>query len=185
MTRFDTTGFTLVEVMVSVLLIAVGLGSIFAVNSESAHTLRAARQAAVASQILQQRIEVIRNRTWAEISSAGALTTILQKATESEKELPGSFSEVIAVSPVVGSESGPQGDGTATFRVRRESGGARVEVDGDLSSYPTLLVQSAVRWTDRGRQYERSQRSIICRAGLTRSGIFGSTLGRVRTASAP
>lgn len=169
---------TLVEVMVSVLLIVVGLGSIFAVNSESAHTLRRAREASVASLILQQRIESMRTRQWAEISSAPALAALMQQGTDSDQELPGFFGEVVTVSVVEGSDEGPKSS-AQSFRVRRENQTVFVDATGDLSKFPTLLVQSSVKWKDRGRFLERTQRSIICRAGLTRSGIFGSATGRM------
>lgn len=172
--------FTLVEVLIASLLVCVGIGSIVAMNAESLHTLRAARQAAVASQLLQQRVEQMRNLPWAHTANATALAELVRTATASEQEFAGEISETIDVSPLLGSERGPEPAGSLMFRVSRRGADVRIERDGDLALFGTLLVESTVRWIDRGRPAERSQRCVICRAGLTRSGIFGGSLGRVR-----
>lgn len=171
-------GFTLVEVLVSSLLICIGLGSILAINTKTVHTLRATRQAAVASQVLQQRIEALRDRPWPQMASSEALAQAMTTPTGSECELAGGkVDEVLSVSSIKPSDTGPA-KGVDSFRVRRKDGAVTVEQAADLSSEASLLVISTVTWKDPSGSHTRSLRTIICRAGLTRSGIFGSGLGR-------
>lgn len=61
---------TLIEAMIAATLSALFLGSLFAMNSSSMATLRMAREAACASQILQQRIEELRIANWHQITDA-------------------------------------------------------------------------------------------------------------------
>src|SRR4051812_13398194 len=77
----------MIEVMVAALLIAVSIGSIATMNVRSLHTLRASREAAASSQVLQQRIEMIRDRNWAEVASSTAIASLLTRPTFSEAEL--------------------------------------------------------------------------------------------------
>src|SRR6266478_5478474 len=79
--------FTIMEVLVATLLISIAMGSIMAMNSKAIHTLRATLQTAASSQVLQQRIEMIRARPWPEFASAPAMAVLMNMPTESEKEL--------------------------------------------------------------------------------------------------
>lgn len=176
--RSYCAGFTLVEVLVSSLLICIGLGSILAINTKTVHTLRATRQAAVASQVLQQRIEALRDRPWPQMASSEALAQAMATPTGSECELAGGkVDEVLSVSSIMPSATGPA-KGVDSFRVRRKDGVVTVEQAADLSNEASLLVISTVTWKDPSGAHTRNLRTIICRAGLTRSGIFGSALGR-------
>ncbi|MEQ1861519.1 MAG: prepilin-type N-terminal cleavage/methylation domain-containing protein [Chthoniobacteraceae bacterium] len=170
--------FTLLEVMVAMLMICIALGSILALNTRSAHTLRATRQTAAASQVLQQRVEAIRSKVWPEISNSTMLAALMRTATESERELAGTgIVEVVSVSPELPTATGPR-EGLGTFRVRRQGGAAIIDQAGDLGAEHTLLIESTITWTDPHGSRERTLKTIVCRAGLTRSGIFGSEVGR-------
>lgn len=173
------------EVMVSALLITAGLGSVLAINAKTVHTLRATRQAAVASQVLQQRVEMLRDKPWPQIANAAALGNTMRVATESESELAGGkIDEVLNISAVTQSDAGPT-SASRSFQVRRKDGAVQVEQDGDLGSEPSLLISSSITWKDPSGVHQRNLCTIICRAGLTRSGIFGSGLGRPTTSTAP
>lgn len=177
--------FTLAEVLVSALLICVGLGSILTLYTRTVHTLRATRQAAVASQVLQQRIETLRDRPWAAMSSAAALAQVMAAPTASERELAdGRIDEALTVSAVVSSSSGPA-KGDRSFKVRRQDGVVTIEQADDLGGEHTVLIVSTLKWRDASGPHERSIRTILCRSGLTRAGIFGSALGRPTTTSPP
>jgi Tfp pilus assembly protein PilE len=170
-------GFTIVEVLVSALLILTGLASIMAMNAKSIHTLRSTQQALASSLMLQQRVETIRRKVWPEISNATALAALMQAPTESEKELSalGLTESVKVTVPEVSAEGFVEGP--RSFSVRRQRGVARVEVAGDFGQEPTLLFTSMITWQDAHGPHQRQLRTVICRAGLTRSGIFGSELG--------
>jgi len=65
----------------------------------------------------------------------------------------------------------------ASFSVWRQHGTAYIESRGDFGNEPTLLFASYVTWCDRDGRHLRYLRTLVCRAGLTRSGVFGSSLG--------
>ena len=175
----------MVEVLVAALLILVALGSILAMNTRSIHLLRATRQAVASSQMLQQRIEAIRNKPWPEISNATAFAVLLRLPTDSEKELADTAcTEFITVS-VPDALGGPAA-GARAFSLQRLRGVVSVIADADLGAEPMLLVNASLQWRGVHGTQQRMLRTIVCRNGLTRSGVFGSTLGRPEAApSAP
>jgi hypothetical protein len=167
---------TMVEVMVAMVLVTLALGDIFAMTAHGLNTLRCSRQVAAGSRVLQQRIEMIRARPWPEISNAEALAILARKATESEEELANAgFVEKIAVS--VPPAPGTVGPATGTFSVLRQRGTVRIVNDGDLGSERLLLVEVTVSWQNVRGEQQRQLRTLVCRTGLTRSGIFGSEFG--------
>jgi hypothetical protein len=176
--RAAAKAFTIVEVLVSAVLILLALGSILAINTKSMHTLRATRQAAASSQILQQRVEAIRGKPWPEISNSAILKDLIERPAESEKELADfNLTEFINVSVPATTEAGAM-DAGESFSIRRQNGRVRVITPGDFGKETTLLFESTISWRDVQGSHERKLRTIICRAGLTRSGVFGSSLGR-------
>ncbi len=176
--RLRHAGFTIMEVMVAALLIAISMASIMTINVKSIHTLRASREAAASSQVLQQRIEMIRDRTWTEVSSADALAALLTTPAQSEAELSDAhFSEALKVTVPLASPTGPV-ESARTFSVHRADGVASVDAPGDFSAEPTLLFEGTVVWHDPSGLHHRSLRTVVCRAGLTRSGVIGSVIGR-------
>jgi type II secretory pathway pseudopilin PulG len=177
-TRADANAFTILEVLVAAFLIALAMGSIMAINTHAVQTLRATRQAAASSQVLQQRIEMVRGKPWPEVSSSAALQVLMSTATESEKELTDAqMIETVKVTVPVPSPNGPTAGATA-FSVRRQNGVASADIPLDLGVQPALLFEGSLTWHDPHGLHRRFVRSMICRAGLTRSGIFGSPLGR-------
>src|SRR5258708_6513737 len=83
----DQSGVTIIEVLTSALLIFLGLGAIFAMNTQSMQILRSTRLLANGSQILQERMENLRSRPWPEVANAPALAQLLRTPAPSEKEL--------------------------------------------------------------------------------------------------
>jgi len=163
------SGVTIVEVLVAALLIFLALGSTLAMNTRSIHVLRSTRQAVASSQMLQQRIEAIRNKPWPEISNATALAKLMRVPTDSESELAdNACTEFISIS--VPDALGGEAAGARAFSLMRQRGIVTVTEDGDLGAESMLLVNVTLQ--------QRLLRTILCRSGLTRSGLFGSTLGR-------
>lgn len=184
-TSHRARAFTILEVLAAAALIAIAMGSIMAINTHAVHTLRATRQAAASSQVLQQRVEMIRARPWPEVSSSDALTRIMSTATESEKELTDAhMTETLKVIVPEASIDGPTASATA-FSVRRQNGAASADQALDLGTQPTLLFEGTLTWRDVHGVHARTLRTMICRAGLTRSGIFGSPLGRAGGSAPP
>ena len=173
-------GFSIVEVMIATALVSVGLGSIAAMAAKTMHTLRSTQQVAASSHVLQQRIETIRGKAWPEISNAAALALLLRVPTESEAEFPdGTLAERITVRVPDTAAANLAADARA-FTVRRQHGTAHADDGGDFGDEPMLLFESLVTWRDADGEHQRTLRTIVCRTGLTRSGVFGSALGRPR-----
>lgn len=89
--------FTLVDVMAAVLLIAIALAGVFAANARAMSVLRSAKQAAVASKCLQQRIEQVRNYNWTQVTDTQSMLDLYATPPLPSIELPG-FSERVIIS---------------------------------------------------------------------------------------
>jgi len=177
-------GVTIIEVLISAVLIFIGLGSIFAMNTQSIELLRATHLTAASTQIVQERVETLRSRPWPEISNAQALALVMQTAAQSESELNApNLTETITMSvPQTG--NGDVTTGAQIFQVQRQNGTTRILQDGDFGTQPLLLADLWLQWGNAPRMQQRKLRVIICRTGLTRSGIFGSAFGRPQSPAA-
>lgn len=163
--------------MASALLIFLGLGAIFSLNTRSLQILRKTRQYATASQVLQERVELMRSHSWPDVSRAGMLATLLQAPAASGADLADAdpMEDIIVTIP---DTPGQPAGNAPYFEVRRWHGKANVVYDGDLSTSPVLLVSASISWLAGGDAQQRSVRTVVARNGLTRSGIFGSAVGR-------
>jgi Tfp pilus assembly protein PilV len=178
-------GFTMVEVLLSAILISITMGSILSMNVRSIHALRASRDASASSQMLQQRIESLRKRGWTEVSSSAGLARLMATATQSEPELSDSnVVETVKVSAPEATSAGPVAAANS-FSVRRSHRTVVVEESGDLSQEATLFFEATIVYRDRTGVHRRSLRNIVCRAGLTRFGLYGSVLGRPGSSAPP
>ena len=72
-----TRGTTLIEVTFAACISAFFLGSLFTMNMTGMNTIRSAREAGCASQILQQRLEAMRIANWHQITDANWVRTNL------------------------------------------------------------------------------------------------------------
>ncbi len=185
---FRSGAFTLAEVMVCILLIVLSMGSILMMNLRSAKILRASREVAAASQMLQQRVEMARDRSWSEVASSQALAALMQTATDSEPEMSASnVSERMTVTVPKATADGLV-ETDRSMSILRSAGKVSVEKSGDFTAEPTLLFEGTATWRDTAGVHQRVLRTVICRFGLTRSGIVGTVIGRPgsqRTSSAP
>src|SRR3989475_1523101 len=75
--RTDQAAFALVECTIATAVSALFLGSLFLMNSSAMDTIQMAREAACASQVLQQRIESMRIANWHQVTDATWLLTNL------------------------------------------------------------------------------------------------------------
>ena len=175
----------MIEVLVAALLIFLSLGGIFAMNARSVHILRTTRQVTASSLMAQQRLETIRSKAWPEFTSGAALAQLMRTPAESEKELSDSSPvETITLSVPAGMAASSPAGPTA-LKVQRRDGVVRVVSPGDMGLEPMILVSATVQWQGLGGVQERTRRTVIYRSGLTRSGIFGSAIGRPSAPVAP
>ena len=168
--RPGTRGFTLVDVMAAVLVIALSLGALFTANSRAMGLLKSAKQAAVASKCLQQRIEQIRNYNWTQVTDATAMQDLYTTPPLPSAELPG-FSEQVTVSaftPATSSDgSASPGPTGAQLQITRNNAGtvALVSDSVDLGSQPTVRVNVQITWPGPGGTSRLRETSVIIANG--------------------
>ncbi|EDY17980.1 hypothetical protein CfE428DRAFT_4410 [Chthoniobacter flavus Ellin428] len=183
-TSVRQSGVTIIELLASALLIFMGLGAIFAMNTESLRILYSTRMLANGSQVLQERMEAMRNHPWPEVANAQALARLFQTPTSSQGDLGStSVTELVTVS-IPDTPDAPKTD-NSSFQVRRHNGTVTVVQSADLTAQPLLLVDMSIIWQEHDGTKQRALRTIIGRTGLTRSGIFGSAFGRPVTTNSP
>lgn len=170
-------GVTIIEVMVSAVLIFLGLGSIYSLNTQSLRILRKTRQYSAASQILQERVEMLRNQPWPQVARAQSLAALFQPAAVSGQDLADADPQEDIFITLPDTPSRPVTN-PASFEVLRTHGAAQVIHDGDFSAEPLLLIELTITWRDAQGLSQRRIQTIVARSGITRTGIFGSALGR-------
>jgi hypothetical protein len=173
----DENGVTIIEVLASALLIFLGLGAIFAMNTQSLEILRSTRLLASGSQVLQERMETLRNLPWPEVANSQALAQIYATPAPSQADLANA-SLVESVVVTVPSTPGAPNPPSNSFSLRRKNGTVHILQSADLTGQPLLLVDMILTWQERTNTKQRELRTIIYQNGLTRSGIFGSAFGR-------
>lgn len=184
-TSVGQSGVTIIEVLASALLIFMGLGAIFAMNTESLRILYSTRMLANGSQILQERMEAMRNHPWPEVANAQALAKLFQTPTSSQSDLGSTTSITELVTVSIPSTPGTPTTDNSSFQIRRRNGTVTVLQSADLTAQPLLLVDMSVIWQEHDGTKQRELRTIIGRTGLTRSGIFGSAFGRPAITNPP
>jgi hypothetical protein len=175
------SGVTIIEVLASALLIFLGLGGIFAMNTQSLEILRSTRLLANGSQVLQERMETLRTLPWPEVADAQALAESVYATPAPSAAEFGSTNLVETVIVSVPNTPGQPSPDSNTFGLRRKSGVVHIMQAGNFTSQPLLLVDMTLTWQDRENSKQRELKTIIYRSGLTRSGIFGSAFGRPAT----
>lgn len=131
--RIAVSGTTLIEAMIAATLSALFLGSLFAMNSSSMATIKMARDAACASQVLQQRIEGLRIANWHQITDAAWLRdNLLNKDAAGASQLK-NISETLMLIPYGSSTPG-------NTKLIRSGGQTTIE-----NQSSTLLTENAVK----------------------------------------
>lgn len=162
--RLPQHGSTLIEAAIAAAIAALFLGSLFTMNTSTMGTIKAARETAWASQILQQRVEAMRIANWHQITDADWILANLLNA-----DAPGSnglknLSETLILVPY-GSTS------TATTELTRTSGSCSI-----TSRNSSLLTENAVKivWTvnfigsPNDRAYSRQTVAIVAKGGVAK-----------------
>jgi Tfp pilus assembly protein PilV len=167
--RPGTRGFTLVDVMAAVLVIALSLSALFAANSRAMGLLKSAKQAAVASKCLQQRIEQIRNYNWTQVTDAVAMQDLYASPPLPSAELPG-FSEQVTISaftPTTTSGAASAAPSGALLQIARNSAGtvSLVSDSVGLVGGTTVRVDVQITWPGPGGITRMRETSVILANG--------------------
>lgn len=94
-----TNGSTLVEATLAACVSALFLGSLFTMNMAAMKSIRTAREAACASQVLQQRIESMRIANWHQITDADWISANLMNTEADGSESLTATTETLTLVP--------------------------------------------------------------------------------------
>ena len=131
------SGFALIECSIAGAVSALFLGSLFLMNSSAMDTIQMAREAACASQVLQQRVESLRIANWHQVTDASWLMTNLLNSDAPGANQLTNMSEALTLVPYGSSTIG-------NTQLTRVNGAAHI-----VSNNSGLLGESAVKviWT--------------------------------------
>jgi len=154
------------------LIIGLGLATLFAANSRAMSILRSAKQAAVASKCLQQRIEQIRNYNWTQVTDAQSMQDLYGVPPLPSIELPG-FSELVTISaytPPIDPAAVPL-PAPPYLQITRANNGAvaLVSDNPDLVDGASVRVDVRITWPSAtGATRMRETSVIIANGGIGR-----------------
>ena len=160
-------GFSLLEVNIAVALTLISLAGCFGANANLLGMLKAANQAASASQSIQERVEQMRIANWLQITDSNYLkTNLLSSPTASARSLPG-CTETLTVTahPPPVSGAGP------STRLTSSNGQvAIVSNDTALKNNAMVKANWVVTWTVAGNQTVRSRSGsvLVAKGGIVK-----------------
>lgn len=164
----SSQGFTFIDVMGALLVVGLAFAGVFAANSRALSLVKSAKQAAVASKCLQQRIEQIRNYNWTQLTDATAMQDLYSVPPLPSVELPG-FSEQVSISAFTPASSGAQSAAPSgsQLTITRTSGGVvTLGTDSvDLVSQPLVRVTVQISWPGPGGNPRIRETSVIVANG--------------------
>ena len=157
------SGVTLIESTVATAIAAIFLGSLFTINTSSMQTVKTAREAASASQVLQQRVESMRIANWHQITDSSWLRDNLLNTDAPGTNALKSPAETLTIVPYGSSTTG-------NIQLNRSNGTTTV-----INSTP-LLTENAIKviWTvtykgtPRDRSMSRQLVTILAKGGVAK-----------------
>ena len=161
--------FTMVDVMGAMLVVGLAFAGIFAANTRAMSMVRSAKQVAVASKCLQQRIEQIRNYNWTQVTDTLSLQGLYAVPPLPSIELPG-FKEQVTVSSYTAPipPDSPVAPAQPWIRITRDENGLVAGVDDapDLVDGQRMVrVDVQIQWPGPGGGLRTRQTSVIIANG--------------------
>ena len=160
----SSRGFTFIDVMAALLVVGLAFAGVFAANSRALSLVKSAKQAAVASKCLQQRIEQIRNYNWTQLTDSTAMQDLYSVPPLPSVELPG-FAEQVSISAFTPAASGSQSAapaGTALVVTRSTAGLVQLGSDStDLTDQRLVRVSVQITWPGPGGTQRLRETSVI------------------------
>lgn len=158
-----SSAVTLIESTVATAIAAIFLGSLFTINTSAMQTVKIAREAASASQVLQQRVESMRIANWHQITDAAWLRDSLMNTDAPGTNALKSPSEQLTIVPYGSSTTG-------NIQLIRSNGATTI-----INSTP-LLTENAIKviWsvtysgTPRNRSITRQLTTILAKGGVAK-----------------
>lgn len=161
--RCNLRGTTLIECTIASAVSALFLGSLFTVNTSSMQTVKMAREAASASQILQQRVESLRIANWHQITDATWLKNNVLNADAPGAGALKAANEQLTIVPY-GSTT------TGNIQITRANGAATIVNSAALLTENAIKVIWTVNYngTPRDRAMSRQVVAILAKGGVAK-----------------
>ena len=155
-------------------VVTVFLASLFALNSSMMHLLRAAAEAANASQDLQQRVEQVRLANWNQVTDpTWVQSNLFNNKTDASVNLPG-LTETLTVTPFTAPSSTPPANPAPPFTVTRDAdGNVTVSPVGyasaaALGQQEMVQIDLSVTWPSIYRTRTRGLTTLVSRWGISK-----------------
>jgi len=171
-------GTTLVEVAVAGAILAVGLAGLYALLGTTTNEVKRGHTASGAQENTVARLDQMRNLTWASITNAATVATVLGTSTSSDSASTISR-EVIAVTPAAVPQSSPLPSPTPLPTATPGPGFSVIKTGGSVSispsPYPSLVAEKLVNvtvtteWRTAGGSHQRQLSSLVSQWGSTPS----------------
>ncbi len=173
--RASQAGFTVLEAGVAGAIVTLFLAALFSLNSNMMHLLRAAAEAANASQHLQTRVEQVRLSNWTQITDpTWVQANLLNTKTDASVNLPG-LTETLTVMPY----TSPSSTATAAappppFTVTRKANNSVTVTPAGYNSTAALAQQEMlqinlnVTWPSLYRTRKRALTTLVSKWGISK-----------------
>ncbi len=150
-------GFTYIEAMVAVAIVAIFFGALYALNAQALYVLNAGRQAAAAGQSSQDRLEQFRSCTWSQLTDASYIqNSILNGSTISGYNIGGS-TETVTLNAYPTAT-------TPTRVVRTNNAASTTSTNTNLVNGDMVRIDVSLTWGPVGaRQRTQSVSSVIAK----------------------
>ena len=161
------------EATVAGAIITLFLTSLFVLNSNMIHLLRAASETANASQDLQTRVEQIRLANWTQITDPTWFTGNFFNETDALINLPG-MTETVTVSAFANPASPPPASTPSPFTLTHGANGSLTSnpaVYGDTSALQgqeMIRIDLTVTWPSLRRTRTRNLTTLVSRWGISK-----------------
>jgi len=169
-------GTTLVEIAIAGAILAVGLAGLYGLLGTSVNEVKRGHTAAGAQENTGARMDQMRNLTWASITNATTVATVLGTPTSSDSAATISL-EMITVSPAAVPQSSPLPSPTPLPTATPGPGFSVIKTGGSVTISPSLppslvaekLVNITVttQWRTVGGSHQRQLSSLFSQWGST------------------
>lgn len=151
------------------MLVTIGLTFVFIANSRASSMLKSAKQAAVASKCLQQRIEQLRTYNWTQVTDSQSLQDLYSVPPLPSIELPG-FSEQLKVSafvPAAASGSPAPSPSPPYIQINRDNSGTVAPISDNtaLTDGQAVRCDVQITWPGPGGSTRLRETSVIIANG--------------------
>lgn len=155
------------ECMISIAVLAVFFVGAFGVNSQVLGLVRASKESAAAEQCTRDRLDKMRNASWASMVSADYIcNTVLSSTGNTFPDLGG-----LVITITVSAYPPPGGTtGASTIIVTRTAdGSASVNAagDGQMVNEKTVVVQVTVSWPASKRTRTKEAYTLVSTGGIS------------------